>query len=263
MRGRTTTTASPSSCPCWASRAPSPARCGSTARSRTTPHSAIPRSCCPRGTRCRRSSRDLGAVVSVPLQRSHTLLPGGETHELCGARCILGDASVLVPPPGPAAADLGRRPRAAPAPLPALRVHAPAGRARRGARRPRAPRRRRRARSPSPRSPCSSPSRSPSRRWSRTPASRRSCAAASASASTCWTAWPARWSRWTCAARCSPSTARPRTCSASARTRCSATPSASWSAWTARPRSTPRSSTATRRSARRSCCARATARPCR
>ena len=46
----------------------------------------------------------LAAVVCVPLQRSHTLLPGGETHELCGARCILGDAAVLVPPPGPAAA---------------------------------------------------------------------------------------------------------------------------------------------------------------
>jgi PAS domain S-box-containing protein len=46
---------------------------------------------------------DLGAVVSVPLQCSHTLLPGGETHELCGARCIVGDATVLVPPPDPAA----------------------------------------------------------------------------------------------------------------------------------------------------------------
>jgi PAS domain S-box-containing protein len=45
----------------------------------------------------------LGAVVSVPLQRSHTPLPGGETHELCGARCIVGDAAVLVPPPGPGA----------------------------------------------------------------------------------------------------------------------------------------------------------------
>jgi two-component system sensor histidine kinase AtoS len=45
----------------------------------------------------------LGAVVSVPLQRSQTLLPGGQTHELCGARCIVGDATVLVPPPGPAA----------------------------------------------------------------------------------------------------------------------------------------------------------------
>ncbi len=42
----------------------------------------------------------LGAAVCVPLQRSHTLLPGGDTHELCGARCILGDAAVLAPPPG-------------------------------------------------------------------------------------------------------------------------------------------------------------------
>ncbi len=47
---------------------------------------------------------DLGAVVSIPLQRTHTLLPAVDTHELCGARCILGDASVLAPPPGPAAA---------------------------------------------------------------------------------------------------------------------------------------------------------------
>jgi PAS domain S-box-containing protein len=56
----------------------------------------------PEGHPLQETVAGLGAVVSVPLQRSHSLLPGGETHELCGARCILGDASVLVPPPGPA-----------------------------------------------------------------------------------------------------------------------------------------------------------------
>ncbi|MFI5372328.1 MAG: nitrogen regulation protein NR(II), partial [Candidatus Eisenbacteria bacterium] len=34
---------------------------------------------------------------------SQAMLPMGESHELCGARCMLGDASVLAPPPGPAA----------------------------------------------------------------------------------------------------------------------------------------------------------------
>ncbi len=43
------------------------------------------------------------AALCVPMQRSQALLPGGEAHELCGAQCILGDASLLVPPPGPAA----------------------------------------------------------------------------------------------------------------------------------------------------------------
>jgi PAS domain S-box-containing protein len=43
------------------------------------------------------------AAVCVPLQRGQPLLPLHETHELCGARCILGDGAVLAPPPGPAA----------------------------------------------------------------------------------------------------------------------------------------------------------------
>jgi PAS domain S-box-containing protein len=47
----------------------------------------------------------LGASVCLPLQRSHTLLPGGETHEVCGGRCILGDAAALAPPPRPGAND--------------------------------------------------------------------------------------------------------------------------------------------------------------
>ncbi len=42
----------------------------------------------------------LSGIVCVPLQRSHNVLPDGATHELCGARCILGDVSVLAPPPG-------------------------------------------------------------------------------------------------------------------------------------------------------------------
>uniref|UniRef100_A0A832MIK3 histidine kinase n=1 Tax=Eiseniibacteriota bacterium TaxID=2212470 RepID=A0A832MIK3_UNCEI len=43
------------------------------------------------------------AAVCVPLQRSQPLLPLHDTHELCGARCILGDAAVIAPPPGAAA----------------------------------------------------------------------------------------------------------------------------------------------------------------
>src|SRR5215470_934031 len=43
----------------------------------------------------------LGSVACVPLQRSNT--PVAEPHELCGARCILGDAALVVPPPGDAA----------------------------------------------------------------------------------------------------------------------------------------------------------------
>ncbi len=46
----------------------------------------------------------MGPLVCVPLQRSQSLVAGSDTHEVCGARCILGDASGLVPPPGPAAA---------------------------------------------------------------------------------------------------------------------------------------------------------------
>ncbi|HTO91170.1 MAG TPA: ATP-binding protein [Candidatus Sulfotelmatobacter sp.] len=43
------------------------------------------------------------AALCVPLQRSQSLVPGEDAHELCGARCILGDTAILVPPPGPAA----------------------------------------------------------------------------------------------------------------------------------------------------------------
>lgn len=42
----------------------------------------------------------LGSMVCVPLQRSHAVLPSGDTHELCGARCILGDVESIAPPPG-------------------------------------------------------------------------------------------------------------------------------------------------------------------
>jgi PAS domain S-box-containing protein len=44
----------------------------------------------------------LGSVACVPLQR-HSVMPVGEPHELCGARCILGDVTLLAPPPGPEA----------------------------------------------------------------------------------------------------------------------------------------------------------------
>jgi len=45
----------------------------------------------------------LGSLACVPLQRSHALPGGAAPHELCGERCILGEALVLAPPPGPAA----------------------------------------------------------------------------------------------------------------------------------------------------------------
>jgi len=44
---------------------------------------------------------ELGHLVCVPLQRSHPVAPATEAHELCGARCILGDAALLAPPPPP------------------------------------------------------------------------------------------------------------------------------------------------------------------
>ena len=44
---------------------------------------------------------ELGHLVSVPLQRSHPVAPATEPHELCGARCILGDAALVAPPPPP------------------------------------------------------------------------------------------------------------------------------------------------------------------
>jgi PAS domain S-box-containing protein len=43
------------------------------------------------------------SALCVPLQRSQALLPGGDAHEVCGARCMLGDSHLLAPPPGPAA----------------------------------------------------------------------------------------------------------------------------------------------------------------
>jgi PAS domain S-box-containing protein len=74
---------------------------------RTIVHQAAqhhPAAVLPEGHPLQETLDRLGAVVCVPLQRSHPLLPGGETHELCGARCILGDAAVLAPPPGAGAA---------------------------------------------------------------------------------------------------------------------------------------------------------------
>lgn len=74
---------------------------------RTVAHQAArrhPAAALPEGHPLQEVLGTLGAVACVPLQRSHTLLPGGETHELCGARCILGDPAVMVPPPGAAAA---------------------------------------------------------------------------------------------------------------------------------------------------------------
>lgn len=58
----------------------------------------------PEGHALQETLARLGSVVCIPLQRSHALLPADHTHELCGARCMMGDASLLAPPPGPAAA---------------------------------------------------------------------------------------------------------------------------------------------------------------
>ncbi len=41
----------------------------------------------------------LGSTLCVPLFRSHGILPPSDAHELCGARCILGDPELLAPPP--------------------------------------------------------------------------------------------------------------------------------------------------------------------
>ena len=42
----------------------------------------------------------LGSCLCVPLERSQAVLPATQTHELCGAHCILGDTEALAPPPG-------------------------------------------------------------------------------------------------------------------------------------------------------------------
>src|SRR5207249_3323821 len=43
-------------------------------------------------------------TVCVPLARAESVVPAPDTHELCGARCVLGDPALLAPPPGAAAA---------------------------------------------------------------------------------------------------------------------------------------------------------------
>ncbi len=73
---------------------------------RTVTHRALrPRlaASLPEGHPLEETLEDLGSLVAVPLRRSHTLVPVGQQHELCGARCMLGDAAVVVPPPGAAA----------------------------------------------------------------------------------------------------------------------------------------------------------------
>ena len=46
----------------------------------------------------------MGSLACVPLQRSQAV-PATQSHELCGGRCVIGDAANLVPPPGAAAED--------------------------------------------------------------------------------------------------------------------------------------------------------------
>ena len=45
----------------------------------------------------------LAATACVPLQRSHTARAAADARATCGTRCVLGDAAILVPPPGNAA----------------------------------------------------------------------------------------------------------------------------------------------------------------
>ncbi|MBI5710005.1 MAG: PAS domain S-box protein [Candidatus Eisenbacteria bacterium] len=73
---------------------------------RTVVHHAArhhPPALLPEGHPLQETLAHLGPVVCVPLQRSQSMLPAAETHELCGAHCVIGDATLLVPPPGPAA----------------------------------------------------------------------------------------------------------------------------------------------------------------
>ena len=56
----------------------------------------------PEGHALQETLASLGSVACVPLQR-HSVMPVGDPHELCGARCILGDVTLVAPPPGPAA----------------------------------------------------------------------------------------------------------------------------------------------------------------
>ena len=53
----------------------------------------------PEGHSLQETLGRLGSLACVPLQRSQSV-PITDTHELCGERCVLGDASILVPPPG-------------------------------------------------------------------------------------------------------------------------------------------------------------------
>ena len=58
----------------------------------------------PEGHPLQESFARLGSLACVPLQRSQ-VVPNPESHELCGRRCVLGDAANLVPPPGPSAEE--------------------------------------------------------------------------------------------------------------------------------------------------------------
>ena len=74
---------------------------------RTTVHHAPrehPPAVLPDGHELQDALAELGATVCVPLQRSHALTGAGAPHEVCGARCIVGEMDLMVPPPGADAA---------------------------------------------------------------------------------------------------------------------------------------------------------------
>ena len=107
----------------WSIELPLTGDSGSLARAlwlnRTVVHHAAQRhrpALLPDGHPLEEVLNDVAATACVPLQRSNTVLPHAEPHELCGARCILGDAQLIAPPPGaeaePWAADREERQRA-------------------------------------------------------------------------------------------------------------------------------------------------------
>ncbi len=68
---------------------------------------AHPPAVLPEGHALHEVMASLGVTVCVPLPRGEAVVPASDTHELCGARCVLGDVSLLAPPPGTAAGRWG------------------------------------------------------------------------------------------------------------------------------------------------------------
>ena len=95
-------------------------------RTRRAPRAAPPpgRRCCPTATRSQETlARPRARWCACRCSAATRCCRAAEPHELCGARCIAGRRRACWRRrPAPAAETLGRRPRGAPAPLPALRA---------------------------------------------------------------------------------------------------------------------------------------------